>query len=462
MANDQIESAAFQNAELASERLRIFGVLGFLALFILVSFVRAFVVRTVSVTAEWGRSLLLATVVIGYELWVLRRVQLALKGGAGNLHASFWIISTVIETSMPALAIAFLSSRHIEVAYRPLASPAVLVFFIFIILSTLRLNPWICILSGVVASLTYLSAALYLGWRLPLPGTSAPVTQTGVSLNSVTLFAGGIVAAAVAAQIRKHVVAALREAETKRQLEALQHDLQVARSIQQSLLPKDRPQVAGFEIAGWNKPADDTGGDYFDWKILPDGEVVVSLADVTGHGIGPALLAAACHAYARSSFSVAPSLSAALENINESLGADLTPGRFVTFVAATCCPGCPDLELLSAGHGPLLTYSRPEDQFREISAQALPLGILPSFNSDPPEHLQLHSGDLVVLSTDGFFEWENTQGEQFGMQRMKEVIRISRDLAPDKIIANLYEAVTRFSSGSKQQDDLTAVVIKRL
>lgn len=461
MINDQIESAAFQNAELASERLRIFGVLGFLALFVLVLVVRAFVVRTVIVSTEWGWSLLLASVLIGYELWGLRCVQLALKGG-GRLPPTFWILSTVVETSMPALAIAFLASRHIEVAYRPLASPAVLVFFIFIILSTLRLSPRICILSGVIASVTYVCAAFYLGWRLPLPGNTAPVTQTSVSLYAITLFAGGVVAAGVATQIRKHVVAALREVETKRKLEALQHDLQVARSIQQSLLPKDRPQVAGFEIAGWNQPADDTGGDYFDWKTLPNGKVVVSLADVTGHGIGPALLAAACHAYARSTFSVAPNLPAALENINESLGADLAPGRFVTFVAAACCQGCAELELLSAGHGPVLTYSRPEDQFREINAQALPLGILPLFNSDPPERLQLHSGDLVVLSTDGFFEWENCEGEQFGMERMKEVVRTSRDLAPDQIIANLYDAVSRFSNGSKQQDDLTAVVIKRL
>ena len=460
MSTEQIESAAFQQAELASERLRIFGVLGFLAVFIVVSLVRVFVVRTVAITAQWGWTLLLGCVVMGYEGWVLRRVQRALKGEA-TIPSWFWILSTVVETSIPAFAIAFLT-RHIEVAYRPLASPALLVFFVFIILSTLRLSWKISILSGVVASVTYLGAALYLGWRLPVPGAPAPFTQTGVTVNAITLLAGGIVAGAVAAQVRKHVEAALREAETKRKLEAVQHDLQVARSIQQSLLPKERPQVAGFDIAGWNQPADDTGGDYFDWNVLPDGKLVVSLADVTGHGIGPALLAAACHAYARSTFSVARDLPAALENINQALGADLTPGRFVTFAAATCCPTCPELDILSAGHGPLLTYSRPDDRFREINAQALPFGILPSFNSDPPEHLQLHSGDLVLLSTDGFFEWENSQGEQFGMQRMKEVIRTSRDLPPDQIIANLYDAVTHFSNGSKQQDDLTAVIIKRL
>src|SRR5512146_48832 len=227
MSTDQIESVAFQKAELASERLRIFGVLAFLAVFIVVSLLRVLVVRTVAVTAEWGWSLLLGIVVIAYELWVLRRVERALKG-EGSIPAWFWILSTVVETSIPAFAIAFLT-RHIELAYRPLASPALLVFFVFIILSTLRLSWKISILSGVVASVTYLCAALYLGWRLPLPGAPAPFTQTGVTVNAVTLLVGGIVAGAVAAQIRKHVEAALREAETKRKLEALQHDLQVAR-----------------------------------------------------------------------------------------------------------------------------------------------------------------------------------------------------------------------------------------
>jgi serine phosphatase RsbU (regulator of sigma subunit) len=76
--------------------------------------------------------------------------------------------------------------------------------------------------------------------------------------------------------------------------------------------------------------------------------------------------------------------------------------------------------------------------------------------------LHLDSGDLVLLATDGFFEWENDQGEQFGVFRLKESIRSSRDSAPAEIIMRLYETVNAFSNGTKQQDDLTAVVIKRL
>ena len=190
--------------------------------------------------------------------------------------------------------------------------------------------------------------------------------------------------------------------------------------------------------------------------------MIVSLADVTGHGIGPALLAAVCHAYARSNFSIAQNLPTAFEHINQELGADLGTGRFVTFVAAVCCPGCPEVEMLSAGHGPLFFYSRPEDRFTTMNAHALPFGIFPVFQSDPPARLQLHAGDLILLATDGFFEWENDQGEQFGVQRMEGVMRASRDLAASEIISHLYDAVIRFSNGTKQQDDLTAVLIKGL
>jgi serine phosphatase RsbU (regulator of sigma subunit) len=461
MSQAQFKSTAFHEAELRSERLRIFAVLAFIALFIIVTTVRVFVVRTAAETTAWTWSYLLATFIIGYEFWTLHKVDLALKAGA-CLAPRFWILSTTLETSVPALAVAFLTSQQLGVPYRPLASPAVLVFFIFIILSTLRLSAWISILSGAVASITYLCAAWYLGWRPPLPGTPAPVTQTTVTLNAITLLGGGIVAGAVAQQIRRHVEAALQEAQTRQKLEILEHDLQVARSIQQSLLPSERPLVDRFDIAGWNQPADDTGGDYFDWKTLPDGKLVVSLADVTGHGIGPALLAAVCHAYARSNFSVTQDLLAALGHIHKAIATDLTPGRFVTFVAAVCCPRGPGIEILSAGHGPTLIYSRTEDRFTALNAHALPFGILPTFNSDPPTRLQLQTGDMVLLATDGFFEWENEHGEQFGLQRTEEAIRASRDLAPSEIIASLYDEVKAFAAGCKQQDDLTAVIIKRL
>ena len=311
-----IKSAAFRQAALESERIRIYGVLTFIGIFVIVTVVRVFVVRTSSAATPWVWQLGLAVAVTIYEAGVLRRVNLALKSGR-TLPAGFWTFSTILETSLPAFVIAFRQPTTRTCLSTARESGATR--FIFIILSTLRLNFWICILSGAVASVTYLAAALYLGWRPPIPGIPGHVTQINVNLNAIILLTGGIVAGAVARAVRKHVEAALREAETKRKLEAVEHDLQVARSIQQSLLPKGQPQVKGFDIAAWNQPADDTGGDYFDWKAQGDGKLVVSLADVTGHGIGPALLAAICHAYARASFSMEHDLTAAFEHINQAL-----------------------------------------------------------------------------------------------------------------------------------------------
>lgn len=186
------------------------------------------------------------------------------------------------------------------------------------------------------------------------------------------------------------------------------------------------------------------------------------MADVTGHGIGPALLASVCRAYARSSFDTHDNVVKALQHINQFFCEDITDGRFATFVAAVCSGEMGRVELLSAGHGPLFVYSSANDSFQGIAAQSIPLGLLPELNSSEPVILDLTLGDMVVLATDGFFEWENEDEEQFGVERLTEAIRSARHLPPEEIIAELYKAVRNFANGTKQMDDLTAVVIKRV
>jgi serine phosphatase RsbU (regulator of sigma subunit) len=151
----------------------------------------------------------------------------------------------------------------------------------------------------------------------------------------------------------------------------------------------------------------------------------------------------------------------AMEQINASLAGDIGEGNFVTFVTAVCNPGSSCVELLSAGHGPLFLYVLKDDRFDEMGSQGLPLGIIATFVSEPPQVLDLSPGDLLVLATDGFFEWANPQDELFGPKRLEQVIRTSRVKHPSEIISDLYQAVIRFSGGTKQQDDLTAVIIKR-
>jgi serine phosphatase RsbU (regulator of sigma subunit) len=139
----------------------------------------------------------------------------------------------------------------------------------------------------------------------------------------------------------------------------------------------------------------------------------------------------------------------------------MTEGRFVTFVVALCTPNSSRVELLSAGHGHLFLYFLREDHFNKMDAQGPPLGISSILVSEPPSILERNPGDLLVLATDGFFEWANSQREQFGAKRLEETVRGAREKSSDEIISTLYKAVVDFSGGTKQQDDLTAVVIKR-
>lgn len=204
------------------------------------------------------------------------------------------------------------------------------------------------------------------------------------------------------------------------------------------------------------------GGDYYDWQALPDGRILVALADVTGHGIGPALLASVCRAYSRATFGQHKGFLESMERINSPISGDVGEGRFITFVAAIVGPESAKLELLSAGHAPLFIYWLRHDRFDKMEAQGLPLGISPEFQSEPPQLLPFDSGDLLVLTTDGFFEWANGSEELFGTERLENSVRANRDKPAAEIISNLYQDVLNFAGGTAQKDDLTAIVIKRL
>jgi len=449
-------SPAFREALLKSERKRIFAIVSFVLFFTLLTAVRIFVLG--SAMGRYG--LLAAAVLIAFELWLLRLVKRALQSGL-MVPQFWWYCSQMLESLFPAAGIAFFASTRLHLDYRPLATPWVLAYFPLILLSVLRLSPRLCCVSGVSSALGYLAAAYFIGWRFD-PQNGFAVTETAVPFFAFLLLATGILAAKVTSEIRNYVEAALREAETEYQLKEVEHELQIARSIQQSLLPKLRPQIPGFAVAGWSLSADDTGGDFYDWKRLSNSRWVVVLADVTGHGIGPAMLASVCRAYSRASFNDRDSLETTLQNINRSFAEDLTPERFATFVALVFEEGSNQVELLSAGHGPIFIYSASDQSLQYMNAQVLPLGIVPEMAVASPVKLTMQTGDMVLLITDGFLEWENSEEEEFGSKRIADVLQRFSDREPEMIIAELYDAVVKFSRGTPQKDDLTAVLVKRL
>jgi serine phosphatase RsbU (regulator of sigma subunit) len=211
-----------------------------------------------------------------------------------------------------------------------------------------------------------------------------------------------------------------------------------------------------------NRPADETGGDYYDWHTLPDGRLAVVVADVTGHGIGPALLMAVCRAYARASVPIVSECGEFFRQLNEFLYPDLRGDRFITFALALLDERGM-VQLCSAGHGPTLLYRASTGRVERFGADGIPLGVDAKVAYGPARPLDLQSGDVLLMLTDGFFEWRRSaDGEAFGIDRLcEELVRCSRDGAAS-ILDRLDKRVCEFVGGSKQSDDMTAVVVRRL
>ena len=400
---------------------------------------------------------------VAFEIAMIRIARRAVARDR-LVHPSAWIASVVVECLIPALFLFSManSSDSPFDPYQTLTLPAVLLFSLFIVLSILRLSPSLAMFSGVVSAGSY---GLVLGFvlvRYPIADHGTTALPVGMYITySVILVLVGLSAALVSREIRAHVWAALREAEAERKMQLLHRDLDIAKSIQQGLLPKESPAIAGFDVAGWNRPADQTGGDYFDWQLLGDGRLAISLADVSGHGIGPALVTAVCRAYARASFPGDLKLGSMLDLINDLLVEDLPDDRFITFVIALLDHSAHHVDLLSAGHGPLLIYHAGTGEVDVLGAHGIPIGIVSQFGYGPEERVPLEPGDVVVLITDGFFEWANPDGEQFGTERLARSVAAHASDSGDRLIAGLLADVEEFARGTPQNDDLTAVVIKR-
>ncbi len=457
MGKDALNSGAFRRATLTSESYRTTGLLcllGTLAIFVVV---RGSATGDLLIVVLQFAFLVF---VIAHEVVMLRALRRALRDGS-EIASEKWVFNVFLESQIPTVALLLLIGGPWLSPYQALVAPAVLVYFLLIILSTLRLNPGLTLLTGLLSALGYLLLTFYTALRFQSSeAQSGALPLTVYIIYAGLIFTGGILAAVVAGRIRTHVAAAIREAELKSKLDQVNHDLDIARSIQQDLLPSRSPTLENFDVAGWNEPANETGGDYFDWQSLPDGRLAISLADATGHGIGPALVSSLCRAYARASLVVDSEHHQMLDHLNCLLADDLSANRFVTFALVFLDPATSEVEVLSAGHGPILRYKHATNEIENLEAQGIPLGMIAGVSYEKALVRRLAPNDMIVLVTDGFYEWENPSGEEFGLQRLESVILQSRDCNAEEVISRLRFAVEDFCQGTEQKDDLTAVVLK--
>ncbi len=251
----------------------------------------------------------------------------------------------------------------------------------------------------------------------------------------------------------------LEESAKKQRIE---HDLNIARKIQEGLLPKRSPKFKGYDIAGWNRPCDETGGDFYDFRELDSEKIALTLADVAGHGIGPALVVAECRALIRALVAQSDEPDVVIGLVNNLLCEDLPPDRFITAYLGIIDRAANRLTYLSAGHGPVLFYCRADDRFTELEVHGCPLGVMEDFPFSGPGVVEIGPGDILAAVTDGFFEWVDPKNEAYGIGRVQELIRSLRDEPSSTIIARLYEDVLSFAKGTPQLDDLTAVIARRV
>lgn len=246
--------------------------------------------------------------------------------------------------------------------------------------------------------------------------------------------------------------------------ELLEHaeQFRVAREIQQHLFPKAPPNLPGFDIAGASYPAAAAGGDYFDFVPMADNGLGLVVGDVTGHGIGPALLMAETRAYVRIAGLNRADAGEVLTRTNIALAEDIGSERYVTLFLGRLDANERQLTYVSAGHPPGYLLAPDGTVRMELRRTAVPLGMRPNteYRLAPP--ILLHPGEIVLLLTDGIEEAMGPGDEMFGTDRMLEVLRVNRDKSAAEIVGAFYLAVRDFCKGAEQQDDVTAIVLKVL
>jgi PAS domain S-box-containing protein len=236
--------------------------------------------------------------------------------------------------------------------------------------------------------------------------------------------------------------------------------LLAAQRIQEQLLPKAPPDVPGFDIAGACYPASFTAGDYFDYLRMGDGSVVLVVADVMGHGFGPALLAASVQAYLRSVEGTTVGIAHMAASLNRLLLRATEDGRFVTLILARLDPEAMTVHYVNAGHPSGYVIDDSGAVKAVLDSSTFPLGL----DSETPFVAQgpvpLARGDLLLLMTDGIAETRSPQEEQFGTRRVLDLVGANRARSAHDLIVVLREAATGHSKRIELLDDLTAVVVK--
>lgn len=239
----------------------------------------------------------------------------------------------------------------------------------------------------------------------------------------------------------------------------LKQGVDVAREIQQHLLPSSAPDIPGVDVAGACLYSDETGGDFYDWMPLPQGGWAVLVGDVTGHGVGAAVLMASVRALLRQRLAHAGDPGQVLTEVNRLLCRDTDgTGRFVTLFLLVVRPDGA-LDWARAGHDPALLFRSATGSFEQLDGEGIPLGVDREWRYETSGRAKPDSGDVLVLGTDGLRESRNVYGELFGWERMRGAVRKVSDSGAEAVRDNLLRAEEIYRGDALREDDVTLVAL---
>ncbi len=245
----------------------------------------------------------------------------------------------------------------------------------------------------------------------------------------------------------------------RRELERQTYEMEIAGGIQKSFLPESSPQIEGMELAALNAPAKEVGGDFYDFIPISTDKWGLVIADVSGKGVPAALFMALSRTLVRANARGNLTAAAAIERANDLIAEDERANMFVTLFYCILDPKEKTLTYVNAGHNFPLMLRENGNVLIMLEAKGIALGIMPSIELEEKEII-LRQGDIVVLYTDGVTEAINDKEEQFGVQRLVSTIEENRNLSASELIKQIQQAVTEFSQGQPQFDDLTLMILK--
>jgi sigma-B regulation protein RsbU (phosphoserine phosphatase) len=248
------------------------------------------------------------------------------------------------------------------------------------------------------------------------------------------------------------------------QRERVNRELEIAREVQQHLFPQHFPSVSGLDYSGCCQPARTVGGDYYDFLELPEGKLGIAIGDVSGKGIGAALMMASLGASLRGQASVVQDMTELIKRVSNLVHGASSANRYATFFYAEYGPRNRQLLYVNAGHNPpfVLRQSSTSRQVYRLEAGGGP--VIGLFRDSRYEQgsFALQPGDLLVLFTDGISESMNNDDEEWGEERLIDFAKICCGLTAVDAMSRIMTAAQTFADGAPQHDDMTVVVLRVL